>query len=39
MMRALEDVEQEQDNSRQVIREKVNEKEVAESQKSFKDTD
>jgi hypothetical protein len=35
MMRALEDVEQEQDNARQVITEKGNEKEVAESQKSF----
>jgi len=35
MMRALEDVEQEQDNARQVITEKGREKEVAESQKSF----
>ena len=39
MMRALEDVEQEQDNARQIITEKGHEKEVAESQKSFLDTD
>jgi len=39
MMRALEDVEQEQDNARQIITEKGHEKEVAESQKSFYDTD
>jgi hypothetical protein len=39
MMRALEDAEQEQDNSRQVITDKGQERDVPESQYRFMDTD